>query len=248
MLLTLSLFIVVPAAVVGIHLLITAEASDQPEPPLVWAERTTWPRNQFTVFKSLERGQMSSARTNRVHYEKLGLQIAPEDYLVVQQAAELARQPLAGFESSATREALELLTRDAPGQFYPHFLMGTWHRLHDEADAADAAFERAFGLAPAALLRHHVDARGQTAAHRAAPSVRLIVDRIVDDHRDPSLVLVYPHLQTDAEGFIYLPVFKAILRDALPAPLPGLPDLGEKPMWFSFFGRVGRLPDVTLKP
>ena len=245
-LLTLSLFLLVPALVVAIHLAITAGDQAAPEAPLVWSQRETWPRNQFTVFKSLERGQMSSARTNRVHYEKLGLQISPEHYLAVQQAAELARRPAEAFDADDTRVALEDLIDQTPGQFYPHYLLGIWHQRHGQTREADAAFERAFGLAPAALIRHHVDARGGTAAYRPAPEIRLIVDRVVDDHRDPSLVLVYPHLRTDDQGFVYLPVFKAILRHADAAPLPGMTDQTQKPLWFSFFGQVGRLPDQPL--
>ncbi len=59
-------------------------------------------------------------------------------------------------------------------------------------------------------------------------------------------MLHYPYLETDDQGFIYLPVYKAILRHAVPTPLPGLADTTDKPLWFSFFGQVGRLPDQPL--
>ena len=241
------MFLIVPALVAGIYLVLDQSDEASQAEPLIWADRATWPRNQFTVFKSLERGQMSSARTNRTHFAKLGLQVSPEEYLAVQRAAELAQLPREAFSTEATRDQLQALLADHAGLFYVHYLLGQWHQLRGDAAAADAAWSEAFRLAPAALLRHHVDAAGRSARGVSVPAVELIVDRIIDDHRDPTLVLIYPFLQSDDQGFVFLPVYKAILRHAEPPPLPGLPDSTEKPDWFSFFGQVGRLPDLTLK-
>ncbi len=149
--LTLSLFLLIPALVVVIHLAINAGQVEEPPAPLVWAEHPTWPRNQFTVFKSLQRGQMSSARTNRVHHAKLGLQVTPAVYLATQRLAQLAGLPRDEFMAEHTRTAMaDILDRAEPGSdlFYGHYLLATWYRLHQQPDAADDALADAFALAP----------------------------------------------------------------------------------------------------
>jgi hypothetical protein len=244
---TLSLFVIVPLISVMMFRLVDAPADAAADPPLVYAERADWPRSQFTVFKSLERGQMSSARTNRVHHENLGLQVTPEHYLAMQRLADIARQEQAAFANPATRDAIQQELSQQPDLFYGHYLLGLWSRLNQRPAAeTDAHFGRAFRHAPAALIRHHVTAGGTSAGGVEVPDLALIADRIVDDRRDPTLVLVYPFLQSGPDGYVYVPVYKAILRHAEPTPLPGLADAERKPQWFSFFGRVGRLPDVTV--
>lgn len=245
---TLSLFLIVPAISVGAwFLLVDRDPSADAPAPLVWAERADWPRSQFTVFKSLERGQMSSARTQKVHNEKIGLVVTAEEILAIQRCAVLARQPLGAFMGNDTRDALQQEVQSRPDLFYGHYLLGTWHRLREDTQAADAAYTRAFRHAPAALLRHHVDADGQTAVDAPVPDLALVADRIVDDHLDASVVLIYPHLRTGGDGFIYLPVYKAILRETdADRPIQRVA-FEDKPAWFTFFGPVGRRPDVTLK-
>jgi hypothetical protein len=244
---TLSLFLVVPLLAVVIFRSVDTEAGLSDAEPLVWAERTQWPRNQFTVFKSLERGQMSSARTNRVHQEKLSPDIAAEAYLAIQRCAALASRPREAFMQDDTRTQLIEEVALHPDLFYGHYLLATWHALYDQPDAAEARYAEAFAHAPAVLMRRHAFPGGNAAASAEVPEVALVVDRVIDDRRDPTLVLIYPHLEADDEGFIYLPVFKAILRHRTGPEVPGLADTEEKPQWFSFFGRVGRMPDLTLR-
>ena len=88
---------------------------------------------------------------------------------------------------------------------------------------------------------------GRAAIGVTLPTIRLVADRIVDDHRDPTLVLAYPFLETDADGWVYLPVYKAILREPTIDVRSGLLDSTDKPQWFGWFGQVGRLADVTLR-
>lgn len=245
---TLSLFIIVPLVSVGMwFLLIDPEKRADPPPPLVWSERAEWPRSQFTVFKSLERGPMSSSRTNKVHNEKIGLNISAAELRAVLRCGGIAALPLDGFKSEETRRDLEQTLAQQPDLFYAHYLLGTWHRINDDPAAAEAAYTRAFALAPAALLRHHVDADGNDAASRPIPALALVADRIVDDRRDSTLVLQYPYLKTDGDGFVYLPVYKAILRPTDADRPAGAIDSTDKPLWFTFWGQVGRLADVTLE-
>lgn len=241
---TLSLFVIVPAIVVVVVLLTSNEK--KPAPPLDWAQRQTWPRTFYTAFKSLERGMMSNARTNEV-YKDLGFHIEPEHQLAVIRCMTLAKQPREVFISDETREKLEAELAELPDLFYGHFLLATWHELHGNPDAAEPHYAAAFANAPAALMRHHISPGGGSAVNTPVPTLAYAADQIVNDELDRSVALVFPHLTTDAQGFIYLPMYKAILRPEDPALPPGVADLREKYPWFTFVGRIGRLPDITLE-
>lgn len=245
---TLSLFLLIPAITVVIAL---AAKTDKAEaPPLDWDQRANWPRTFFTTFKSLERGMMSNARTNEV-YKDLGFHLEPETQLAVIRCATLAKQPREVFAQDASRRQLEDEIEALPDLFYAHFLLATWYQIHDRDTPAETHLRQAFTHAPAALMRHHTPApgsntNGSDAAHMPVPTLAFAADQIVDDRLDRSVVLVFPHLTTDAEGMIYLPVFKAILRPEDPALPAGVVDQREKYPWFTFVGRIGRLPDVVL--
>ena len=189
---------------------------------------------------------MSSSRTNKVHNEKIGLNVTAEELRAVLRCGGLATLPRDVFTTDATRQDLEQIAAEHPDLFYAHYLRGTWHRLNGDGDAAATAYTRAFELAPSALLRHHVAGDGSDAAFAAVPDVALVADRIVNDRRDSTLVLTYPYLETDADGYIYLPVYKAILRHTEADRPAGVIDSTGKPLWFTWFGQVGRLPDITL--
>jgi len=240
---TLSLFLIIPAIVVVIAL--ATKSEPEPAEPLDWAERQTWPRSFYTTYKSLERGMMSSARTNET-YKDLGFQIDPAHQLAVMRCTALAKQPAEAFFTDATRQSLEAEIEAMPDLFYAHFLLATWHERDGDPAAAAPHYASAFHHAPAALMRHHVLPGGGSAAGVELSPLAYAADQIVDDELDRSVVLVFPYLTTDDEGFIYLPVYKAILRAEDPALPAGVPDLREKYQWFTFVGRIGRLPDVTL--
>ncbi len=240
---TLSLFFIVPAVVVAIALATKSEPVVQK--PLDWTQRQSWPRSFYTTFKSLERGMMSSARTNEV-YKDLGFHIEPAHQLAVIRCMAIAKHSPEAFFTDLTRQKLEAEIEALPDLFYAHFLLATWHHGRNALDLAETHYQLAFSHAPAALMRHHVLPEGGSAAGVELPPLAYAADQIVDDELDRSVVLVFPHLTTDAEGFIYLPVYKAILRAEDPALPPGVPDLREKYQWFTFVGRIGRLPDVAL--
>lgn len=240
---TLSLFLIIPAIVVVIALATKSEpVADQ---PFDWAERQTWSRTFYTTYKSLERGMMSSARTNET-YKDLGFHIEPDHQLAVMRCTALAKQSPPQFFNDATRQKLEAEIEALPDLFYAHFLLATWHQGHNDPFTAEKHLERAFAAAPAALMQHYVTPEGPSATSTAVPTLAFAADQIINDQLDRSVVLVFPHLTTDDEGFIYLPVYKAILRAEDPALPPGVPDLREKYQWFTFVGRIGRLPDETL--
>ncbi|MEM9419360.1 MAG: hypothetical protein AAGA25_09975 [Planctomycetota bacterium] len=240
---TLSLFVIVPLIVVVIVMLTDQER--QPDPPLDWSQRKTWPRTFYTTFKSLERGMMSNARTNEV-YKDLGFHVTPDEQLAVIRCMTIAKQPELMFVTQATRARLEYEIEQNPNLFYAHFLLATWHAWHGDDAAAEPHYTTAFANAPAALMRHHVTPDGESAANTPVPTLAIAADQIIDDELDRSLVLVFPSLTTDADGTIYLPMYKAILRYEDPALPPGVADLQEKYRWFTFAGRIGRMPDETL--
>ena len=249
---TLSLFLIVPTVTYVVWSLVSSQfVQHTPETEgavgsLHWAERRDWPRNQFTLFKSLERGMMSSARTNET-YRDFGFHVGPDTQHDLLQAAALARDE-AAFPSDAVRLQLEKLAERQPAAFYPRYLLGLWHQENDEPTEADRYFAEAFELAPAALIRRYTtgDGSGDPAADRTVPTIAIGADQVIDDELDRSVVLVYPYLRTDAEGFVYLPVFKSILRQADPQAPPGFAPVDAKPRWFTFYGNVGRLSDAAL--
>ena len=248
---TLSLFVIVPTVTYVVWALVSptfeerAAESENAIGSLRWAERDEWPRNQFTLFKSLERGMMSSARTNET-YRDFGFHVEPEAQRVLLEAAALAREE-ATFPDEATQADLQRLVEERPELFYPRYLLGLWHQHHGQASEADRLFAEAFERAPAALIRRYT--RGgntdEAATDRAVPTIAVAADQVVDDRLDRSVVLVYPHLRTDAEGFVYLPVYKTILRLADPQARPGFTAVEAKPQWFTFYGNAGRLSDAA---
>ncbi|MEM9915593.1 MAG: hypothetical protein AAF911_11580 [Planctomycetota bacterium] len=242
---TLSLFLIVPAIVVTIALLLPEQ--DKDNDPFVWADRHAWPRTFYTAFKSLERPMMSSARTNEV-YKDLGFHIEPGHQLAVIRCMTLAKQPREVFTFDNTRQQLEAEVAERPDLFYGQFLLATWHELAGDPEAAEPYYTAAFRDAPAVLMRHHVTPDGDSATDQPIDTLAFAADQIVDDQLDRSVVLVFPHLTTDEDGLVFLPVYKAILRTEDPALPPGVADLREKYQWFTFVGRIGRLPDVTISP
>ena len=221
--------------------LLVYRASDDPSAdiaaaaPLVWAERAAWPQNQFVAYKSMERGMMSAARTNE-KYKDLGFHVEPPLQAELLRLAELARQPAPTFAAPGTRARLDRGVTDTGGHFYAHFLRAAWHRLNGDAAAAEIDRAAAFAVAPAVLLTGPALDGTDTLAFAA--------DQVVDDLLDRSLVLVYPFLQADDAGLIYVPVYKTILRRADPAVPAGVAEVDEHPRWFTWFGRAGRIPPL----
>ncbi len=250
---TLSLFLIVPTFTYAVWAWVSpgfAESDDDAAAPagsLDWTERQRWPRNQFTTFKSLERGPMSSARTNET-YRDFGFHVSPDTQHAINRAAALARDE-AAFPEDSTRAALEELVEQHADLFYPRFVLATWHRLQGHSDEAERYFTESFDRAPAALVRRYTaaDGSGVSAAGVPVPTLAFGVDQVIDDKLDRSVVLVYSFLETDADGFVYVPVYKTILRQADPAASPGLAPVEEKPQWFTFYGHVGRLSDAALR-
>ncbi|MEM8737619.1 MAG: hypothetical protein AAGG38_03970 [Planctomycetota bacterium] len=243
---TLSLFLLVPALTAGIFFLAESgraaeDAAD--DAPILWAERAGWPRSQYTTFKSLERGPMASARTNE-KYKDLGFHVTAREQLAVHQAEALAKLPAETFYLPTTRATLESLLEEQPELFYVHHLLAVWHTHHTNPHQAEHHRTLAFRHAPAVIMRRYLGPDDKPLANAEVPPLALVADQIVNDQIDGSLVLVYPHRRTDAEGFVYAPTYKTILRETEPGLPAGVLVIPEKPQWFTFYGRFGRQPDT----
>ena len=237
---TLGIALLTPLATVLIFRAVDDPADDRAAAaPLVWADRADWPQNQFVAYKSLERGMMSSARTNQ-KYKDLGFHVEPAQQARLLALAELARWPQPRFAAADTRAQLDAAVTETGGHFYAYHLRATWHRLSGDRAAADSDRAAAFAAAPAALITGPALDGGDTLAFAA--------DQIVGDRLDRTLVLVYPFLAPDNAGQIHLPVYKTILRRADPAVPAGVAEVDEHPRWFTWFGRVGRLPALGERP
>ncbi|MEM6457755.1 MAG: hypothetical protein AAF710_00010 [Planctomycetota bacterium] len=237
---TLSLFVVVPALVIGILALLPEPAPPQdPNETLDWSQRDNW-RAYNTVPADLNTGLMSQMRTGGREFKKVRFEITPELERTLITASALARDPQ-GFTDPQTLVALESLQNDTGPHFYLSFLIGQHHRLNNRPAEADAAFTQAFAKAPAVLTqRVPLSAEPQTYA--------IGLDRIQDDIRNVSLVLVFPQLtpdETDPTTRVYMPLYRMVYRladlDTPPGTItPREIDRG----WFAIpGGRIGKLPD-----
>lgn len=242
---TLSLFVVVPA---GTYVALRAVQHDlhnnEHDQPLDWTGRTHWPAFEVR-YKSLERGMMSRARTNQT-YKDYGFAVTPELEASIERCRELARGMHHDFPSPQVRDALAAEADAHPENFYASALLATWHRIHGNTDDAGAAWTRAFAAAPAAMVQHITDADGNPLPHADVGTVGFAFDRVVADHLDPSMTLVYPAVTTGDDGIWRLPIFKAILRLTDPALGPAGPNDPHAQASITFVGRVGRLPNAAM--
>ncbi|MEM1212042.1 MAG: hypothetical protein AAGI68_07055 [Planctomycetota bacterium] len=234
---TLSLFVVVPGLVIGILALLPEPAPPQdPNELLDWSQRDTW-RAYDIVPADLNTGLMSQMRTGGRDFKKVRFEITPELERTLITAAALARDTQR-FARPDTLAALESLEQDTGPHFYLSFLIGQHHKLNDRPADADDAFTQAFAKAPAVLT--------QRVPESASPfTVAIGLDRIQNDIRNVSLVLVFPELTRDDTGRVYMPLYRMVYRLADPDTPPGTITPQEIDRgWFAIpGGRIGRLPD-----
>ena len=246
LLITAAIAVVVPLVTVLIFRVVDTPSGDgaadtgagADRPPLVWAERDTWPDARFVTYKSLERGMMSSARTNQ-RYRDLGFAVSADEQRATLELAALARRSRDAFAAADTGAALDRAVAGHPGLFYARWLRAKWRRINGDAAGAEADLTAAFAAAPAALITEP----RRDGGHRLA----FAADQVVADRLDRGLMLVFPFLEPDADGKIYLPVYKTILRRVDPARPAGVTNVEEQPRWFTWAGQVGRLPALGAR-
>jgi hypothetical protein len=242
LLLTLSLVIIVPAVTFLAYELASRDLAGA-DRPLDWDNRRQWTGLDTTPV-TFRRGMMSSARSGKT-FEDFGFHLDAETKKTVQRCAALARKARDGFASDDVRRRLEAHQNDQPELFYPRYLLGTWHRVNGNADKARAHYRAAFERAGAAIVTPYVDPSGKPATNTAVGTRAVAIDQVINDKLVQDVQLIYPHLQTDEAGRVYLPVFGDTPYRFADPDNPAATQPGTVRGWFTFPGRVGRVEPVT---
>ncbi|XAL99108.1 hypothetical protein OT109_16190 [Phycisphaeraceae bacterium D3-23] len=251
---TLSLFLVVPAIVIGVLQFAPGPA---PPEPLDYAQRAAWPAQELRS-RSLEYDMFVAAETGK-RYRKAHFPLSDSDEAMLHQAAWLAQQDDFFTNESNYEKLVEWADRHET-QFYPPYLLAQWLLANDRAEDAGPWRTLAFERATGAIVQHLQYADGSPAADHTLPGVAIAFDRVIDGQLDTTLRLIYPAPTADDEGNLYLPTFESVYRLADPAlpqgAQPGiyprdltlLPQTRTRqtPNWFSAPSRVGRLPSATV--
>lgn len=253
---TLSLFILVPAVSVGIGLSLS---STQHRVKLDYDSRSDW-FMQAVKSRPLKYSTFVASETGK-EYKKTDLTLDPQVERTVLQCVGLARDT-ASFDNQTTRDQLEPIASDPAFGFYPAYLLAVWHQRNGNPSEQHTWMQAAYDRAGGAIAQRLVVKGGGPAAGVQLPPVAIGFDRVIDGERDWTLVLHYPLLPSDADGFIYLPTYRSVYRlvdPALPTGadatlhpstltfLPQEPD-GPDPHWFAVpDGAVGQLPDALIE-
>ncbi len=239
---TLSLFVVVPL-LVWILVSFTPSPTVDWERPLVWDDRASWPVYPAQPI-SIKSGLMRQMRGAK-EWKKVEFTLPLEEELAMQEASGLAKQSDA-FTQPQTLTALKDLDAKLDGHFYTRYLMARHHELRGEMVLAAQHDQEAFALAPVAMVIRYLRSDDRPAVQQRPATLAFGLDRVEDDRRNATLVLVYPMPLTNDQGKVYLPTFRTVYRETDPELAAGLapPDEG----WFAFPGRVGRLKDRPLEP
>jgi hypothetical protein len=231
LLLTLGIILAVPLVTYAVW---RATQIDLGEPdPLDWSQRAQWPM-VHTQGASLERGPMSSARTNQQYFE-IASPIDEAEETAVWRCVQLARQDTDAFTTGATIDELRAIIDQHPEQFYPRYLLS---RATGDEPSMAAAIERS----PRVLVIPVTDAQGRPAKDQVIGDVTIAMVRVADDQIDESLLLHYPRLTTDQLGRAYLPVYAGIYRVTDAKPRDTISPTRIPEGYFTFPGQVGRLP------
>lgn len=256
-LMTLSLFLVVPAITYLTWQLTQGEPN---RIKLSYDDRATWFMQPVRP-RPLEYDKFVAGETGR-QYRKTDLKIEPEIERMIQRCVVLA-QADDFFTSMQQRDELLGIAKAEANGFYPAYLVASWYRENGDAEQAQAWSRVAFDRAGGALAQRLIDKDQSAVAEYRIPPVAIGFDRVTDGERDATLVLVYPAPRTETNGFIYLPTYRSSYRLTDPTlPLgvdPGIHPtrltlmpqpvsaVGSKPNWFSApDGAVGRFEDAVV--
>lgn len=215
---------------------------DASRPDLVWADRADWHTPSVTETTLVKPNAANAQYTyNKPRYRDPEFVISVEEEQTVLACADLALSP--DFTNDTTRQGVLQHAGDKT-LFYPQYLLGLWHQQNANPRDAEACFQHAIDNAPIILVIQYTDANGKPVPALKLDRVEIGCDRVTHEGQtlDQRLVLVYPHLETDATGRIYLPVYDTTYRPVhLPQPdgytIKYTPDEG----WFKTVTRLGLL-------
>jgi hypothetical protein len=215
---------------------------------LKWAERATWSAPAVIETTLVKPNAANAQYTyNKPRYRDTGFVLTDDNESRALKAVELAKSP--DFKSLDTLAGIVMHTA-ATNDFYTDFLIAAWHRLHGRDELADTYLQWSVSHAPRILVIQYHDTQGNPVANLKLDSVEIGCDRVTHEGQtlDQRLVLVFPYLQTDSAGRVYLPVYDTTYRPVhLPQPdgykASYTPDEG----WFKLAAKLGRI-DAAVKP
>ena len=215
---------------------------------LVWADRATWAAPAVIETTLVKPNAANAQYTyNKPRYRDPGFELTPKDEAMILSTTELARS--ADFQSIATLAGIVMHT-PASADFYNDYLIATWHRLHGRDELADAYHQWSVNNAPRTLVIQYNDTQGNPVPGLKLDRVEIGCDRVTHEGQtlDQRLVLVYPHLQTDVAGRIYLPVYDTTYRPVyLPQPDGYKADYTPDEGWFKLATRTGALHAIVSR-
>lgn len=216
-------------------------------PKLNWHSRERWPNTPVRWTTMRRQGvQVSASQT----WRELHFEIDGQTAAVLRECVELARladEDPDAFVKPMVGGLLRQLARQAPESFYPAYILGTWHRLRGEAEPANAAYHAAFERAHGAVKQRYVTLDDQPAGGLRVGTFELVHGRSDGHDLDESLVLVYPALETDGRGYVYLPVYQTVYRvERAPRPNDGVVEYRFE-QWFDFPDRIGTLRPAVVR-
>lgn len=255
-LITLSLFVLVPAVSVGIGLSLAGGIHTV---DLDYDKRATW-FVQPVKPRPLKYSKFVAAETGK-QYKRTDLAITPQVEAILRRCVTLA-QAEDFAKDTETRDKLAELAEDEANGFYPAYLLGAWHGLNDDTAERDRWLRVTFARAQGAICQKLVDVNGKPVAGYAIDPVAIGYDRVEKGVLNATLFLVYPGIVTDERGIAYLPTYRSVYRLTDPKlPIGADPGLhptkltllpqrlnGTEPFWFSVpDGAVGKLPDAVVE-
>lgn len=232
------------AAVVCVLAAATAVYLLPSERPLDWSARDQW------VAKSVRPTTLKGTFHN---WRNLDFTISAQEEAAVKKCVELVKRihyridDHVQFTTDDTRQQLETVLRQNPEFFYAEYLLATWHRLRGNASESNRYCQLAFAHAPRTLIQTYQFADGTPLANVEFQSIEIECNRVQNHSIDPSLILKFPALLTDAHGRVYLPVYNTVYRAAsLPIPT-GLAIDYPKLGWFEASRKASLLPIATVR-
>lgn len=185
-------------------------------------------------------------------FRNLPFCLAAEEEAALKECEQLGRSvrflhnDQAQFDRDEVRARLEAILTEHPQLFHADSLLALWHRRRGNKDLAEQHMQQALKKAPVILVQRFQFADGSPLVGSAIREIQIECNRVQKGSLDPSLKLTFFDLTTDADGCVYLPVYRTIYRLYSIAHPEGfaleLPRLG----WFETRSKVGILPAATV--
>jgi hypothetical protein len=215
-------------------------AGRPPQPELLDAVRPVVPT-------TLEAGTLQRIFSGGNHWRNLSLSLSAEEEAAIARCVSIAHRAntysnqASEFEKDQTGRDLEEILKARPDLFYAEYLLGHWHRLRGESEQARRWLRRAYEHAPAILIQRYryTDGRPVAASHLI---VGIECNRVEHGALNPTPELHFGQLTTDADGCVYLPVYRTVYRRGTYSWPADHEVQTARLGWFETAGRIGEMP------